>query len=132
MHPLLSRAISWPVFRIGLRTSLLVGTLLNLVNQWYGIFYDWDTIHWVPFALNYCVPYLVASYGAASMAVTASGRARSGRERRVEAPRPRCAPAADNPAPPAGAPPPRRDSGAGDDREGAMHRASGNRRDGDT
>lgn len=62
-------ATSPRVVWIGLRTAVVVGTVLNLVNQWYGVFYDWDAIHWLPFGLNYCVPYLVSSYGAVSMAL---------------------------------------------------------------
>jgi len=65
----LALAASPRVVWIGLRTAVVVGTVLNLVNQWYGIFYDWDAIHWLPFTLNYCVPYLVSSYGAVSMAL---------------------------------------------------------------
>jgi hypothetical protein len=78
----LAVAASGRVIQIALRTSVVVGTALNLVNQWYGIFYDWKAIHWIPFWLNYCVPYLVASYGAASMAV-ASDPARTAHHGRV-------------------------------------------------
>jgi len=65
----LAVAASRRVVSIGVRTSIVVGTTLNVVNQWYGIIYDWDAILWVPFALNYCVPYVVSSYGAVSMAL---------------------------------------------------------------
>ena len=63
-----SNVASWTVVRIAARTSLVVGTLLNVVNQWGEIFEQEGAIHWLRFALNYLVPYAVASYGAASMA----------------------------------------------------------------
>lgn len=44
--------------------ALVVGTLLSLINQgtilWQG---DATAATWVRVALNYCVPFLVASWG---------------------------------------------------------------------
>ena len=50
-----ARRILW----IGLRTSLVVGTVLNLVNQWYELFYAPEAISWLKLALNYSVPFCV-------------------------------------------------------------------------
>jgi len=60
-------ALSPSVVRIALRTSLVVGTALNVINQSYALFYARDAILWLPFALNYAVPYSVATYSAVSM-----------------------------------------------------------------
>ncbi len=44
--------------------ALVVGTLLNLINQGEALL-NGDTISWFYVALNYLVPYCVASYSAA-------------------------------------------------------------------
>ncbi len=47
-----------------LRVSLVVGTLLNAINQG-GQFINDLEIAWVQILLNFMVPYAVASYSAA-------------------------------------------------------------------
>lgn len=68
MH-LLSSAVTRPVVANAIRVSLVVGTCLNGINQgpnlWHG-----EAVEWTKVALNYVVPYLVASYSA-SKALTA-------------------------------------------------------------
>ncbi len=44
--------------------SLVVGTLLNLINQGEDLL-NGDNISWLHLVLNYLVPYCVASYSAA-------------------------------------------------------------------
>jgi len=56
----LSRHIVLASFKI----ALVVGTLLNLVNQGEALL-SGSTISWLHLFLNYCVPYCVASYSAA-------------------------------------------------------------------
>lgn len=63
-------ALRWPVVRIAARTSIVVGIVLNMINHaeiWLGV---WSPgVGW-KLALNFVVPYLVATYGAASMSTT--------------------------------------------------------------
>ena len=63
MH-LLSSALTRPVVANAIKVSLFVGTCLNGINQgpnlWHG-----EAVEWTKVALNYVVPYLVASYSAA-------------------------------------------------------------------
>ncbi|NCN89532.1 MAG: hypothetical protein GW936_08880 [Gallionella sp.] len=47
-----------------LKIALVVGTLLNLVNQGENMLHG-ATIEWGHLLLNYLVPYCVASYSAA-------------------------------------------------------------------
>jgi hypothetical protein len=62
-------ALSWRVVAIGLRTSLVVGTLLNVINHGEILLGTWS-LHQLPeVVLNYLVPYLVATYGATSASV---------------------------------------------------------------
>jgi len=50
-----------------LRTSLLVGTILNIINQGHLMTPDFFMlIAWNKVALTYCVPYLVSTYSAVS------------------------------------------------------------------
>lgn len=61
---LLQRALTRPVLINAIKVSLVVGTCLNAINQgpqlWQG-----EGVEWKKVALNYLVPYLVASYSAA-------------------------------------------------------------------
>ena len=53
--------------RNAVRISAVVGTILNLINQSPALFGD-ARISWPHVALNYVVPFLVASYSAAKNA----------------------------------------------------------------
>jgi hypothetical protein len=48
-----------------LRVALVVGTLLNLINQGDALL-DTSSINWLKVVLTYCVPYAVCTYGAVS------------------------------------------------------------------
>ncbi len=61
----LRRTLRWPVLRQCLLIMVLVGTLLNLINQGEAIL-AWEGVDWVKCALTYCVPFLVSLYGAYS------------------------------------------------------------------
>jgi hypothetical protein len=52
------------------RVALLVGSILALINYGDRIFLhgNMGALDWVKLALTYCVPYCVASYGAARYA----------------------------------------------------------------
>lgn len=61
---LLQCALTRPVIINALKVALVVGSCLNAINQgpqlWQG-----EGVGWNKVALNYLVPYLVASYSAA-------------------------------------------------------------------
>lgn len=61
---LLQCALTRPVIINALKVALVVGSCLNAINQgpqlWLGEGVEWNKV-----ALNYVVPYLVASYSAA-------------------------------------------------------------------
>jgi hypothetical protein len=52
------------------RVALVVGSILALINYGDRIFLSCDmrSLDWVKLALTYCVPYCVATYGAARYA----------------------------------------------------------------
>ena len=52
------------IVRNAVKISLVVGTILNLINQGEGIVAN-GAVSWTHFVLNYIVPYCVASYSAA-------------------------------------------------------------------
>lgn len=47
-----------------LKVALLVGTLLNLINQGHALLRGND-IEWTLVLLNYCVPFCVSAYSSA-------------------------------------------------------------------
>jgi hypothetical protein len=65
----LAKCCSWPIIRQSLWVALIVGTLLNGINQGVAILSAVQfgtSIIWWKIALTYCVPFLVANYGAYS------------------------------------------------------------------
>ncbi len=58
-------ALRWSIMRTAIKVSLVVGTLLNLINQGEALF-DNTEIAWGQVLLNYFVPYCVSSYSAAN------------------------------------------------------------------
>ncbi|MFW6066965.1 MAG: hypothetical protein ACOC97_01405 [Myxococcota bacterium] len=63
---MVAAATSRATRRIALRTSVVVGTLLNLVNHAEALCTDWPSVGVAPLALNYAIPYAVATWAAAS------------------------------------------------------------------
>ncbi len=53
-----------PVAATAIRVALVVGTILNLINQGDALL-AMAGVEWSKAALNYATPYLVASYSAA-------------------------------------------------------------------
>ncbi|WP_338291689.1 nitrate/nitrite transporter NrtS [Planctobacterium marinum] len=51
-----------------IKTALLVGTILNLINQWPAITGS-ESINLVQFCLTYLVPYCVATYAGAKASI---------------------------------------------------------------
>src|SRR6516162_6752451 len=58
-------AISDGVPRRSLSVALIVGTVLNLINQGDALL-GLASINWLKLILTYCVPYVVCTYGAVS------------------------------------------------------------------
>ncbi|MGE0423567.1 MAG: nitrate/nitrite transporter NrtS [Reyranellaceae bacterium] len=73
----LGRALSWPYARRSLIVAVVVGTLLNTINQGDALLAGGE-VNWFKIALTYCVPFLVATYGAwsALRSISAAGRSR--------------------------------------------------------
>lgn len=57
-------AMSRHIVKNALKIALVVGSLLNVINQGERLV-NGDTISWFHLLLNYLVPYCVASYSAA-------------------------------------------------------------------
>ncbi|MCU0955749.1 MAG: nitrate/nitrite transporter NrtS [Hydrogenophaga sp.] len=64
MQRFFGTVFSRPIVVGALRVSVVVGCVLNLINQGDAIFSGGD-IAWVHVALNFLVPYAVSSYSAA-------------------------------------------------------------------
>lgn len=61
----LKRTFSSPIVKRSLMVGLVVGTILNAINQGPEIWRGDDVIVW-KLAMTYCVPFLVSSYGSYS------------------------------------------------------------------
>ena len=51
--------------RRSIYVALIVGTVLNLINQGDALL-DLASVNWLKLGLTYCVPYAVCTYGAVS------------------------------------------------------------------
>ena len=58
----LRRALSGPYLRRALIVAFVVGTILNLINQWEACVGS-APIVWTKLLLTYCVPFCVTTYG---------------------------------------------------------------------
>lgn len=67
----LAIATSAPVVLLGLRMSLLIGSVLNLINQGDALFGDAPLVP-AKLLLTYLVPYCVATYSATSVTLRLS------------------------------------------------------------
>jgi hypothetical protein len=61
----LRRALSWPIATRSFAVALIVGSILNIINQGDAIF-GWGAVNWWKLMLTYCVPFCVATFGAYS------------------------------------------------------------------
>jgi hypothetical protein len=61
----LRRALSWPIARRSFAIMLIVGSILNIINQGEALL-GWGTVSWWKLLLTYCVPFCVATFGAYS------------------------------------------------------------------
>ena len=58
-------ALSNGIPRPSIYVALVVGTVLNLINQGDALLAG-SALNWFKISLTYCVPYLVCTYGAVS------------------------------------------------------------------
>ncbi|MEX0960190.1 MAG: nitrate/nitrite transporter NrtS [Burkholderiales bacterium] len=65
MTAILTRGFSTPIAAKSIRIALVVGTVLNLINQGEDILTA-GQVEWGGFVLNYFVPFCVALYSAAA------------------------------------------------------------------
>ncbi|MDP1531271.1 MAG: nitrate/nitrite transporter NrtS [Rhodoferax sp.] len=72
MRTLFQAACSGKIVKNSLRIALMVGSILNLVNQGSAILAG-SGISWIHMALNYVVPYCVASFSASKNELTPRG-----------------------------------------------------------
>jgi hypothetical protein len=72
MRTIFQVACSGKIVKNSLRIALVVGSILNLVNQGSTILTG-TGISWIHVALNYVVPCCVASYSAAKNELTPRG-----------------------------------------------------------
>jgi len=72
MKSFLQIACSARIVQNALRVGVVVGTVLNLINQ-EGAILAGNDISWFHLLLNYLVPYCVASYSAAKNEIIRSG-----------------------------------------------------------
>lgn len=65
MKTFLQKAIEKQIVLTALKVAIVVGTILNLINQWNPIIgLDFERISVFKLLLTYCVPYLVSTYSA--------------------------------------------------------------------
>lgn len=62
------------------KVALFVGSVLALINYGDRIFFHYDmrVLDWIKLAVTYCVPYCVATYGAAKYALRHADDRRDG------------------------------------------------------
>ena len=61
----LRRALSWQIAQRSLVTMLVVGSVLNVINQGDALG-SGAAVNWLKLVLTYCVPFCVATFGAYS------------------------------------------------------------------
>lgn len=64
MSELCQALLSRHIVRNALRIALVVGSILNVINQGENLLHA-DKVSWFHLIMNYLVPYCVASYSAA-------------------------------------------------------------------
>lgn len=75
LRPLLHTARQRSIVLAALRLALVVGTILNLINQG-GRLTEGLPLSWFQVGLNYLVPYCVSSYSAARNELQRNRRSR--------------------------------------------------------
>ena len=63
----LGRALSYPVLKQSMLVAVIVGTLLNFINQGDAILAG-SAVNWAKIVMTYAIPLCVSTFGAWSMA----------------------------------------------------------------
>jgi hypothetical protein len=58
----IARALTGAFLRRSIGVALIVGTILNVINQW-DAYFAAAPIDWTKLLLTYCVPFCVSTYG---------------------------------------------------------------------
>ncbi|HCC29801.1 MAG TPA: hypothetical protein DEQ03_07085, partial [Marinilabiliales bacterium] len=58
----ITEAFNSMVYKRAIKVALIVGVILNLINQWESIFSGFKQFHFIQFFLTFLVPYLVSTY----------------------------------------------------------------------
>ncbi len=69
-------ALSWPVLKQSFAVMLVVGSILNAINQGDAIL-GGGPVSWGKVLLTFCVPFFVSTYGAFSAARLSPSKPRS-------------------------------------------------------
>lgn len=72
LSTLLRAACKRSIVQAAIKVALVVGTILNLINQG-GRLFDGLPLSWFHVGLNYLVPYCVSSYSAARNEIRRNG-----------------------------------------------------------
>lgn len=64
----LAHGFSQPILSNSIKIALVVGTMLNTINQGESIVVEGD-VHWGSFLLNYMIPFCVSCYSASRHAM---------------------------------------------------------------
>ena len=59
----LQQVLTWPVVRSSLIVAVVVGSILNVINQGDALTGGGE-VNWLKAGLTYCVPFCVSMYGA--------------------------------------------------------------------
>jgi hypothetical protein len=73
MNELMRVAVSASIVKNSIKIALVVGFVLNLINQGPNIFQG-ESVSWPHLLLNFLVPYCVASYSAAKNVIQIRNR----------------------------------------------------------
>ena len=64
LNRFLRTAMQPSIIRTALKVSLVIGSILNIINQGHHLFTD-TAVSWPRFFMNYLVPFCVSAYSAA-------------------------------------------------------------------
>ena len=59
----LKRTLAWPIIKRAILVALVIGSLLNVINQGDAVWTD-TPLDWTKLTLTFCVPFFVSLYGA--------------------------------------------------------------------
>ena len=72
MQDFLQHAFTSRQLRVSIKTAVIVGSLLNIINQWQALIGEAD-IQWIKLGLTFLVPFCVATYAGAKASMSCAG-----------------------------------------------------------